>query len=151
MDPTMFDLIKDHLGTSVPFAAHTGVTLVSVADGAAVATLPDDGPTRNHLATQHAGALFTLAEAASGGAMAGALAPMILEVKPVVSDAQITYRVPARGSITATALTDRAGEDLRAALDADDRVEFRVGVSMRDERDVVVADLDVAWVVSRRR
>ena len=106
---------------------------------------------RDSLSTQHAGALFTLAEAASGGAMAGALAPMILEVKPVVSDAQITYRVPARGSITATALTDRPGGELRAALDADGRVQFRVGVSMRDERDVVVADLDVAWVVSRRR
>ena len=151
MDTAIFDLIKQQLGSSVPFAAHTGVSLVSVADGRAVATLPDDGPTRNHLSTQHAGALFTLAEAASGGAMAGALAPVILDVKPVVRDARINYRSPARGTITATATTDRPGDALRTTLDREGRVEFRVNVSMCDAEDRQVADLDVAWVVSRRR
>lgn len=52
----------------MPFARHSGVVLQEVADGAAVASLPPAPEILNHVATVHAGAVFTLAETASGSA-----------------------------------------------------------------------------------
>ncbi len=151
MIDAVHDLLRDQLDASVPFARHTGVRLVRVGDGEAVAVLPDEPFTKNHVGSQHAGALFTLAEAASGAAMAGALAPMILEVRPLVRTARATYRKLAKGEITATATTGRPADELRVALERDGRVEFEVAVTMRDALDVEVATLDVEWVVTRPR
>ena len=68
----VFDLLREQLGKTVPFANHVGVEIVEVGEGTATARLDEQPHTRNHIGSQHAGALFTLAEAASGGAMAGA-------------------------------------------------------------------------------
>jgi uncharacterized protein (TIGR00369 family) len=148
MASEIHDLIRSHLATSVPFAAHTGVELVSVGDGTAVALLPQQPTSVNHIGSQHAGALFTVAEAASGAAMAGALADRILETRPLVRSATATYVKVARGTITAEATTVQDGATLRGALDRDGRTEAAVEVSMRDELGVEVARLHVDWVVS---
>lgn len=47
--------------------------------------------------------MFTLGEAASGAALAGAFAPVILQVRPVPAGAQITYVKIAKGRLFATA------------------------------------------------
>ena len=68
---TPFDAIKAQLSAIVPFASYVGVALGEIGEGEATATLEQSHNTSNHIATMHAGALFTLAEAASGAAMAG--------------------------------------------------------------------------------
>ena len=67
---TPFDALRAQLSAAVPFAAHVGVALETIGEGTATATLEQRRDTSNHIATMHAGALFTLAEAASGAAMA---------------------------------------------------------------------------------
>jgi acyl-coenzyme A thioesterase PaaI-like protein len=67
----MHDLILTDRRQAVPFARHVGVELLTMGDGEASAQLAKRPEGLNHIATHHAGALFTLVEAASGAAMAG--------------------------------------------------------------------------------
>lgn len=149
MDP--YKMIKTHLGKAVPYATHTGVELLEVGDGFAIARLAQRSETENHIKGQHAGAMFTLGEAASGAAVAGALAPVILQMRPVAAMAEITYRKFAQGDLTATARTSIEGADLLATLKAEDKVVFDVTIDIRDADDETVVEMKVNWYVSPTR
>ncbi len=145
---TPYDIILNQLEKSVPFAKHTGVTLKSIADGLATAELAQRPETSNHIGTQHAGAMFTLGEAASGAAMAGALAPVILTSRPVAATAQVSYQKIAKGTLTATAKVDRAGSELMEELRSNGKVAFDVHVDITDANADTVAQMTVNWYVS---
>lgn len=149
IDPALLELVRDGMGDAVPFARHAGVRLDEVHDGSAVASLADAPEVLNHVATVHAGALFTLAEAASGAAMAGAFAPVLFEVRPVVSAAAIEYARPAHAPVRAVASAERDGAELRADLERDGRATFDVRVSLVDGRARDVATFRATWVVKR--
>jgi uncharacterized protein (TIGR00369 family) len=144
---TPYDMIKAHLGSAIPFANHVGVELGDVGDGTASATLVQRKETSNHIQTQHAGAMFTLGETASGAALAGALAPVILEVRPVASGAQISYLKIAKGKLTARAQTSIPGADALATLQNEGKVAFDVSVDIADADGDTVASMTVAWHV----
>lgn len=144
-----FEMIRMQMARAVPFAVHAGVELVEVGDGTGTADLPQSADSVNHIGSQHAGALFTLGEAASGAAMAGAFAPVLLEVRPVAAQASIAYRRIARGRIRATARTAEPGETLLTRLRAEGRVAFDVAVDLTDEAGESVAEMVVAWHVSQ--
>lgn len=147
----MRDFILAQLRQAVPFAKHTGVELLSMGDGSGVAQLEERPHGLNHIATHHAGALFTLAEAASGCAMAGAFAPVLMSVRPVAANANISYRRPARGLITATAQVDTKPEDLLAVLKETGKVQFKVSVVLHNTAQEEVASMNVDWHVSSPR
>lgn len=147
LDPTLLTLVRDGMADTVPFARHTGVVLDEVADGAAIASLPASAEILNHVGTVHAGALFTLAETASGAAMAGALAPSLFEIRPIVSAATIEYAKPATAPLRAAASTTVGGHELRATLAADGRVGFDVDVVVTDAGERDVARFRATWVV----
>lgn len=144
----MLDMIRDHLNRSVPFASHTGIEILSVGNGEAQAALDQRPTSVNHIGSQHAGALFTLGEAASGAAMAGQFAPRLGTLRPVTADASIRFARIARGRITATARCDTPAESLLARLDADGRVSFAIDVNMADDSGREVASMQVTWHVS---
>ncbi len=97
LDPSLLQLVRSGLADAVPFARHTGAVLDDVADGSAVASLPASASILNHVATVHAGSgVHARRNAASGAAMAGAFAPFLFEVRPVVATASIEYVRPAR-------------------------------------------------------
>ncbi|MEQ8934167.1 MAG: YiiD C-terminal domain-containing protein, partial [Amphiplicatus sp.] len=141
--------IKAQLGEAVPFAKHTGVILTSVAAGEASAELAQTAASINHIGTQHAGALFTLGEAASGGAMAGAFADQILLIRPVASEATIAYKKIAKGAITAHAKIAGSVEAVRADLAAKGRVSFDVDIALINEEKIDVAIMKVKWDVRK--
>lgn len=151
LDPTLLQLVRDGMADTVPFARHTGIALDEVADGSAVASLPASAEILNHVATVHAGALFTLAETASGAAMAGALAPSLFEVRPIVSTASIDYTRPATAPLTAVATLARPGHELRATLATDGRVSFEADVVVTDAGARDVARFRATWVVKHHR
>ena len=146
-----YDLIKGQLGAMVPFQTHAGVTLEEVADGEATASLPQTPTSINHIGSQHAGALYTLGEAASGAALAGALMPVLMTVRPVAAKAEIAYRKVAKGTITATAKTSRPGPELMAEIEASGKTVFAVNVSLTDGSGAQVAAMTVDWHVSKAR
>ena len=82
---TLYETIRTQMTSTVPFARHAGVTITEVADGRAFARLPETPESVNHIGSQHAGALFTLGETASGAAMAGAFAQVLLAIRPVAA------------------------------------------------------------------
>jgi acyl-coenzyme A thioesterase PaaI-like protein len=105
---------------------------------------------RNHLGTLHAGALFTLGETASGAAIAGAIAPILQDAKPLAKTARIEYLRPARGEITATA-TIPDPSALQARVSSNGRVSVLASVRLHDATGAEVARIEVDWIVIGRR
>jgi uncharacterized protein (TIGR00369 family) len=132
---------------AVPFAGHLGLDITSVAEGEAVVRLPDRPELTNHVGSQHAGALFTVAETASGAAFVGAFAERLGEVTPLARQAEITYEKIAKGPIDATAKLGIGKDEALAALDADGKVEFPCEVTLADESGRQVAKATVRWHV----
>lgn len=144
---TPYEMIRAHMSTAIPFATHVGVELLEIGDGTATAALDQRPETGNHIASQHAGAMFTLGEAASGAALGGALAPVLLEVRPVASGARISYVKIAKGRLTATAQTSTPGAELLATLKQTGKVTFCVDVDIRDAAGDTVVNMHVDWHV----
>ncbi|WP_299374677.1 DUF4442 domain-containing protein [uncultured Tateyamaria sp.] len=144
-----YDMIKGHLGKAIPFANHVGVELLDIGDGVATAALDQRDETSNHIQTLHAGAMFTLGEAASGAALAGALAPMILQARPVAAGARISYVKIAKGRLTAHAKTSVPGADALAQLQSEGKVAFAVDIDIRDAEDDTVVTMTVDWHVKK--
>lgn len=148
---TPYDMIKSHLDTAVPFATYVGVKILEVGNGVARAELPQRPEVSNHIQSMHAGAMFTLGEAASGAAMAGALAPVILGMRPVAATGQIAFKKVAVGTLTAHAKTSKDGAHLMQALKDDGKVAFDVLVDVRDSSADTVVEMTVNWYVSANR
>lgn len=146
---TPYDMIKAHLGQAVPFANTVGVKLLDIGDGVASAELDQSEATSNHIGSQHAGAMFTLAEAASGAALAGALAPVVLECRPVAKDAHIAYVKIAKGTLTAHAKTERPGADVLAELQETGKTVFSIEVDVQDASGDSVVAMRVNWHVTK--
>jgi len=140
-----YEQIKAGLSQVVPFNRHLGIEIVEVGEGRGVSRLPEAPHLLNHVATQHAAALFGAGKAASGAAMVGAFAAMMGRFTPLARGAEIRYLKPARGPITATATVSGDPATLRSRMDADGRIEFQVDVSLEEASGVKVAEMNVAW------
>lgn len=143
----MYEVIRSGLADAVPFARHLGVELLEVGDGVAAARLIQRPDLSNHIGTMHAGALFTLAETASGAAVAGAFLDTIASIRPVAAEARIEYLKLARGTIGCTARTAEPAEALRRRLREERRVAFDVLVDLAGENAEPVARMTIAWRV----
>src|ERR1700743_2712076 len=142
-----FDQVAKGSAVAVPYIAHVGIEVTEMSEGAATAVLPDRPELHNHVGSQHAGALFGVAETASGAAFVGAFAVRMGDVTPLARSAEISYVKVARGRVEAKAeLTVPAAEAL-ATLDADGRVDFSVEVELTDGEGDVVATATVDWNV----
>lgn len=142
-------MIRESISQTVPFASHTGVELISIEDGVGEALLPAQDVTLNHIGSQHAGALFSLGEAASGAAMAGGFVSILMAVRPVAANATIRYVKVAKGPIRAFAKLSQPAGNLLSELEEAGKVQFAVEVSMRDEAEEEVATMQVDWHVSK--
>jgi uncharacterized protein (TIGR00369 family) len=144
---TDFDAIAAGMTQAVPFAAHLGLEITSVGEGEAVVVLPDRQELGNHVGSQHAGALFTVAETASGAAFVGAFVERMAEVTPLARSAEISYEKIARGPIEATARLGTPPADALATLDAEGKVVFPCEIELTDSSGQRVATARVDWHV----
>ena len=144
-----YEAIKAGLSQAIPFNGHVGLELMEVGDGRGVVKLPDGPELKNHVGSQHAGALFSAGEFASGGAFVGAFAEHMGSITPLARSAEIDYRKIAKGEITATGTLSESKEALLGRLDADGRVEFPIAVELTDADGQVVAAMTVHWHVRR--
>ena len=142
-----FDAIAKGMAIAVPYISHMGIEVTEMSEGAATAVLPDRPELHNHVGSQHAGALFGVAETASGAAFVGGFAARMGDVTPLARSAEIAYLKVARGPIEARAKLGTPTAEALAALDADGRVDFSVKVEMTDAEGVVVATANVDWNV----
>ena len=102
----------------------------------------------NHLETIHAGAQFALAETQSGLYLQVLFPELEGKAVPLLRDAQIRYRNPARQKITAIAFSDNdAVEKFRGQLAKKGRGSLHVAVDVRDIDDVLVSQATFTWFV----
>jgi uncharacterized protein (TIGR00369 family) len=148
---TDFDAIAQGMEQAVPFAAHLGLKIESIGAGEATVRLPERPELTNHVGSQHAGALFTAAENASGAAFVGAFAERLAEVTPLARSAEVDYQKIARGPIEARAKLGVSGEEILATLDAEGKVEFICEVELFDAEEQRVAVATVQWHVRLNR
>jgi uncharacterized protein (TIGR00369 family) len=144
---TDFDLIAKGMSQAVPFVNHLDLEIVSIAEGEAKVELPDRSELLNHVGSQHAGALFTAAETASGAAFVGAFAERMADVTPLARSAEIAYEKIANGTITASARLGMPAAEALATLDSDGKVEFPCEVELTDANDARVATATIRWHV----
>lgn len=147
----MFEMIREQISKSVPFANHTGVELLALSAQGGVAKLIQRQEVSNHIGTVHAGAIFTLAEAASGAAMAGVFAPNLMTIRPVVSQASIAFLKVGKGILLASAILARPAADVLAEFDAANQTAFDVLVEVKDESETIVATLTATWNIKKAR
>jgi uncharacterized protein (TIGR00369 family) len=144
---TDFDAIVAGMSQAVPFAGHLGLQITSVGEGEATVVLPERAELTNHVGSQHAGALFTVAETASGAAFVGAFAERLGEVTPLARSAEISYEKIAKGPIEAKAKLAVSKEEALAALDGDGKVVFPCEIELSDAASERVATATVHWHV----
>lgn len=144
---TDFDAIAKGLTQAVPFAGFLGVEVTNVTAGEATAVLPERAELTNHVGSQHAGALFTVAETASGAAFVGAFAERMGDVTPLARNAEISYEKIAKGPIEAKATLGVPAEEALATLDAEGKVVFPCEIELTDASGQRVATATVHWHV----
>lgn len=143
----IFEIMKTFFEQNVPYAKHTGIELLEIANGHGSARLPDRSETTNHMGTQHAGALFTLAEAASGAASVFLFADKVTSVKAAIVDANISYMRSARGDILAQGKLRQPGTEILATFESEGKVEYMVDVVLTDSKDREVCKFDAKWMI----
>ena len=150
--PSMvYDRIKQQMMDTLPFVRLLGISIDDIGAGTSRVSLPDDPKLHNHLGTQHAGALFTLAETASGAAMAGGFAELILGLRPVAKESRIQYQKVARGATRAEGRVPGDLAALKAQLAQDGKVAFPVAVDIFDSEGTLAAQVTVDWYLSQKR
>jgi len=142
-----FDAIAAGMNQAVPFATFLGLEITNVAEGEATVRLPERPELDNHVGSQHAGALFTVAETASGAAFVGAFAERLGDVTPLARSAEISYEKIAKGPIEAAARLGVPAADALASLDRDGKVLFPCEIELTDADGQRVATATVQWHV----
>lgn len=123
----------------LPFNQRIGL----VAEASGELALPDDATLHNHVGTVHAGALFTLGEAASGIPIAEFVTK--LGAMPIAKSASIAYRRPASGAIRAKGSIAEELDAIAARLRSDGKTVVEVNVSLTDAAGTEVATMAVTW------
>lgn len=147
----VYDRIKQQMMDTLPFVRLLGISIDDIGAGTSKVSMPDDPKLHNHLGTQHAGALFTLAETASGAAMAGGFAELILGLRPVAKESRIQYQKLARGATRAEGRVPGDLAALKAQLAQDGKVAFPVEVDIFDSEGTLAAQVTVDWYLSQKR
>ncbi|MGD9735389.1 MAG: DUF4442 domain-containing protein [Solirubrobacterales bacterium] len=146
---TDFDLIAKGMSQVVPFVGYLDLRIESLTAGEATVVLPDKAELKNHVGSQHAGALFTAAETASGAAFVGAFAERMGEVRPLARSAEISYEKVAEGEVRANARLGVPAAEALATLDSEGIVQFPCEIELRDGDGETVATATVRWHVRK--
>lgn len=149
--PLVYGIIRKRMDHVIPLNQHLGIEIVSMGDGVAEAKVVLRQQLENHIGTAHATLMFGVAEAASGAAMAGALAPAMLTIRPVAAEAQIKFLKVAKSDLLARAAVRGAASALRASLEEAGSMAFDVDVGVFDTTGAKVAEVVVNWHISQRQ
>ena len=146
-----FDAIAEGLRASVPFVRTLGLEFLELAPDRAVLRLPDEPAHRNHIGGPHAGAMFTLAESASGAIVLAAFGDQLHRATPLPVDASIRFLKVAQGPVLAEARLERPAAEVVAELDAGKRPEFVVAITIADEAGTTTGEMNVTWTLRPNR
>lgn len=135
------------LAATVPMVRTLNLEFLESTADRAVVRMPDQADYHNHIGGPHAGAMFTLAESASGAVVIAAFGDQLSRAVPLAVGAEIGYKKLAMGEVTATAVLGRPAADVVAELDAGERPEFPVTVEIRRGDGAVTGEMTVVWTL----
>lgn len=135
------------LTATVPMARTLNLQFLETTAERAVVRMPDQADYHNHVGGPHAGAMFTLAESASGAIVIAAFGDQLSRAVPLAVKAEIGYKKLAMGVVTATATLGRPAADVVAELDAGERPEFPVLIEITREDGAVTGEMTVVWTL----
>lgn len=135
------------LAAAVPMVRTLNLEFVEVTSERAVLRLPDQPDFHNHIGGPHAGAMFTLAESASGAIVLKAFGDQLSRAVPLAVRAEIGYKKVAKGPVTATATLGRPAAEVVAELDEGGRPEFPVSIAIHREDGAVTGEMTVVWTL----
>lgn len=139
--------IGDMMAATVPMVRTLDLRFTETTAERAVVLLPDRPDFHNHVAGPHAGAMFTLAESASGAIVLAAFGDQLGRAVPLAVRAEIGYSKLAKGPVTATARLGRPVAEVVAELDAGERPEFPVEVVIRRADDAETGRMTIVWTL----
>ncbi|MBP2401661.1 DUF4442 domain-containing protein [Streptomyces syringium] len=139
--------IGDMLAATVPMARTLNLVFDETTAERAVVRLPDQPDYHNHVGGPHAGAMFTLAESASGAIVLAAFGDQLSRAVPLAVRAEIGYKKLAKGEVTATAELGRPAAEVVAELDAGERPEFPVNIAITRADGSVTGEMTVVWTL----
>ncbi|MFC0597905.1 DUF4442 domain-containing protein [Streptomyces palmae] len=139
--------IGELLAATVPMVRTLNLEFVETSAERAVLRLPDQTEFHNHVAGPHAGAMFTLAESASGAIVLAAFSDQLSRAVPLAVRAEIAYKKFAKGPVTATAELGRPAAEVVAELDAGERPEFPVRIAITREDGAVTGEMSIVWTL----
>ncbi|MDX3073958.1 DUF4442 domain-containing protein [Streptomyces sp. NPDC088354] len=139
--------IAELLTATVPMVRTLNLEYEETTAERAVLRLPDQADYHNHVGGPHAGAMFTLAESASGAIVLAAFADQLSRAVPLAVRAEISYKKLAMGPVTATAELGRPAAEIVAELDKGERPEFPVTVAIRREDGAVTGEMSIVWTL----
>ncbi|MET7641497.1 DUF4442 domain-containing protein [Streptomyces sp. NPDC005438] len=139
--------VGELLAATVPMVRTLNLEPGEITAERAVFTLPDQEAYHNHVGGPHAGAMFTLAESASGAIVLAAFGEQLERAVPLAVRAEIGYKKLAKGVVTATAELGRPVAEVVAELDAGGRPEFPVRVSLTREDGAETGEMTVVWTL----
>jgi len=128
--------IAQQLSAMVPFVRTLGLEIGEVGAATATATLPDRPELHNHLGTAHAGAVYTLAESASGAVVLSIFGRQLMgppEGRPFIAlkESATRHRRARPGPVVAEARLDGDSAAVRAAYAAGGAADFEIDVTLR--------------------
>ena len=135
----------------VPMVATLGLDYVSVTADEAVVVLRDQPGYRNHVGGPHAGAMFTVAESATGAVAIAAFGDLLDRAVLLPMTATIDFLAIAKGDLTATARIDADITSARASFEAGERPEFDIVASITSAEGVQTGRLRARWTLKRLR
>ncbi len=103
---------------------------------------------QNHLQTIHAGALFTLAESASGEILQIKFPELVGKVIPVARDSKIKFRKPATKSVIALpSISEEVIVKFKEQFEKKKRASIEVNVEVKDSEGSLVCAGTFNWFV----
>jgi uncharacterized protein (TIGR00369 family) len=141
LDPAAF------MTATVPMVRTLNLVFDRATAEQAVVRLPDQASFHNHLGGPHAGAMFTLAETASGAVLLANFGHLLGRAVPLAVSSDIQYLKLARGEVTATARLTRPAAEVTAELDAGERPEFTVEVEITRPDGETSGRMSIVWTL----
>ncbi|MGY3684155.1 uncharacterized protein (TIGR00369 family) [Streptomyces sp. TE33382] len=139
--------VGEMLVATVPMARTLNLEFLETTAERAVVRMPDQAEYHNHVGGPHAGAMFTLAESASGAIVIAAFGDQMSRAVPLAVKAEIGYKKLAMGEVTATATLGRPIAEVVAELDEGKRPEFPVGIEIQRADGAVTGEMTVVWTL----
>ena len=136
---------------AIPYAKKTGVRLEDADDAGVVRlALPPDPTNLNHVATYHAGAIFTFGETAAGAAVLVAFD--LSEYRLLAKGARIEYKRRITETLTCELSVPKdIVEEAKRVAEAEGRATFPVAMQMVNVDGEVAAEMTVDYHIKKLR